>query len=172
MLLKLISTIVKRFHFVFLLHQFRSRLSRPNDLYFHQEEISATFAGLEDLKFDPLLPETSTGCSVSLSLGKCVLIRPTLTCKQCYRFPNATQISDLEMNWTSSFLFQSDKLAIVPHLLPAPVEYRGEASRARICSSSKSASCGVAMLSAESWVEDKNESLQDKTLTLSSISVI
>ena len=26
-------------------------------------------------------------------------------------------LSDLEMNWTSSFLFQSDKLAIVLHLL-------------------------------------------------------
>ena len=31
------------------------------------------------------------------------------------------QISDLEMDWTSSFLVQSDKLAIGPHLLLAPV---------------------------------------------------
>ena len=30
-------------------------------------------------------------------------------------------LSDLEMNWTSSFLFQSDELAIVLHLLLAPV---------------------------------------------------
>ena len=30
-------------------------------------------------------------------------------------------LSDLEMNWTSSFLFQSDMLAIVLHLLLAPV---------------------------------------------------
>ena len=30
-------------------------------------------------------------------------------------------ISDLEMNWTSSFLVQSDKLAIVLHLLLASV---------------------------------------------------
>ena len=30
-------------------------------------------------------------------------------------------LSDLEMNWTSSFLVQSDKLAIVLHLLLAPV---------------------------------------------------
>ena len=29
--------------------------------------------------------------------------------------------SDLEMNWTSSFLAQSDKLAIVLHLLLVPV---------------------------------------------------
>ena len=31
------------------------------------------------------------------------------------------QMSDLEMNWTSSFLVQSDKLVIVLHLLLAPV---------------------------------------------------
>ena len=30
-------------------------------------------------------------------------------------------LSDLEMNWTSGFLFWRDKLAIVPHLLLAPV---------------------------------------------------
>ena len=30
-------------------------------------------------------------------------------------------LSDLEMNWTSSFFVQSDKLAIVLHLLLAPV---------------------------------------------------
>ena len=30
-------------------------------------------------------------------------------------------LSDLEMKWTSSFLVQSDKLAIVLHLLLAPV---------------------------------------------------
>ena len=31
------------------------------------------------------------------------------------------RLSDLEMNWTSSFLVQGDKLAIVLHLLLAPV---------------------------------------------------
>ena len=30
-------------------------------------------------------------------------------------------LSDLEMNWTSSFLVQSDKLSIVLHFLLAPV---------------------------------------------------
>ena len=30
------------------------------------------------------------------------------------------QLSDLEINWTASFLVQSDKLAIVLHLLQAP----------------------------------------------------
>ena len=31
-------------------------------------------------------------------------------------------LSDLEMNWTSSFLVQSDKPAVVLHLLLAPVD--------------------------------------------------
>ena len=57
-------------------------------------------------------------------------------------------LSDLEMNWTSGILAQSDKLAIVLHLLLAPVG--GEASRARSCSSKFDSGSGVAMLSAES----------------------
>ena len=51
------------------------------------------------------------------------------------------------MNWTSSFLLQSDKLAIVPHLPLAPAStvvhgfgHRPESESAK----------GVAMLSAES----------------------
>ena len=35
--------------------------------------------------------------------------------------PGHPYLSDPEMNWTSSFLLQSDKLVIVPHLLLAPV---------------------------------------------------
>ena len=38
------------------------------------------------------------------------------TLRQVYLY-----LSDLEMNWTSSFVIQSDKLAIVQHLLLAPV---------------------------------------------------
>ena len=59
------------------------------------------------------------------------------------------RLSDLEMNWTSSFLVQSDKHAIVLQLHLAPVG-TVEASRARSCSSSESDSGGVPMLSAES----------------------
>ena len=67
------------------------------------------------------------------------------------------QISDLEMDWTSSFLFQSDKTCDRSELASRSGRYRGEASRARICSSSKSASCGVAMLSVESrsWRQER-----------------
>ena len=59
-------------------------------------------------------------------------------------------LSDLEMNWTSSFLAQSEILAIVLHLLLAPVGVVKPAEHGS-CSSSKSDSgSGVAMLSAES----------------------
>ena len=37
-------------------------------------------------------------------------------------FPCTSGVSDLEMNWTSSFLV--DKLAIVLHLLLAPVGFQ------------------------------------------------
>ena len=55
--------------------------------------------------------------------------------------------SEHEMNLTLSFLLQSDKLVIGPHLLLS-CKYSGEESRAQICWSSKSDSGGdVAMLS-------------------------
>ena len=63
-------------------------------------------------------------------------------------------LSDLEMNWTSSFLVQSDKLAGRSALASRSCRYSGEASRVRSCSSSKSDSgSGVAMLSAVSLVD-------------------
>ena len=49
-------------------------------------------------------------------------------------------LPDLEMNWTSGLLVQSAKLAIVPALASRSGKYRSEASRARSCSPSKSAS--------------------------------
>ena len=68
--------------------------------------------------------------------------------------PVSPYLSDPEMNWTSSFLLQSDKLAIVPHLPLALVGTVGKpAEDESIWSSSKSESGGVAMLSAESQVE-------------------
>ena len=45
LLLKFTYASVKRFHFVFLLHEFRSRFSKQNDLCFHQEEISKHLPG-------------------------------------------------------------------------------------------------------------------------------
>ena len=60
-------------------------------------------------------------------------------------------VSDLEMNWTSSFLVQSDKLAIVLRLLLAPVStvVKPAVHEVAHCLKSDSRS-GVAMLSAES----------------------
>ena len=56
----------------------------------------------------------------------------------------------LEMNWTSSFLVQSDKLVIVLHLFFPPVGTVVKPAEHEVCSSSKSDSQGVVMLSAES----------------------
>ena len=73
------------------------------------------------------------------------------------------------MNWTSSFLFQSDKHAIVPHLPLASVDTVEKASRARTWSSSESESGGgVAMLSAESLVDAVIGWWMDKSLIIRS----
>ena len=54
-----------------------------------------------------------------------LLYRKTFLDSTYFRLKTTRQVSlylsDLEMNWTSSFLVQSDKLAIVLHLLLAPV---------------------------------------------------
>ena len=65
------------------------------------------------------------------------------------------------MNWTLTYLVQSDKLAIVLHLLLAPVGTVVHEAE----SSSKSDSGGVAMLSAESWVDAMIDWWKDRGLT-------
>ena len=54
------------------------------------------------------------------------------------------------MNWTSSFLFQSDKLAIVLHLLLAPAGTVVKPAEREVFRRQKSDTGCVAMLSAES----------------------
>ena len=75
------------------------------------------------------------------------------------------------MNWTSSFLVQSDKTCDRSALASRSCRYSGEASRARSCaSSSKSDSVsGVAMLSAESQVDAMIDWWKDKGLTRESL---
>ena len=80
----------------------------------------ATFAGLESLKKGSLLPKTSWCLKGKSSVGKRFLIQPFSVWKQRDR-KVSLYLSDLEMNWTSSFLVQRDKLAIVLHLLLATV---------------------------------------------------
>ena len=78
LLLDLIDTIVKRFHFVFLLHEFKSRFSKQVISVPSRRDF-ATFAGLENLMkrfFTPqnlLMSERKT-CSI----GKRFLIQPIL----------------------------------------------------------------------------------------------
>ena len=64
-----------------------------------------------------------------VSIGTCVLIHSILVLNALREV--SLHLSDLEMDWTSSFLVQSDKQAIALHLLFAPVGYSGEASRER-----------------------------------------
>ena len=64
----------------------------------------ATFAVLEFLKIDSLLPKTSTGCS--LSLWKCVLIQPSLMWKQCNKFSCAHEVQTLRWTGYQGFFFR------------------------------------------------------------------
>ena len=75
-------------------------------------------------------------------------------------------LSDLEMNWTSSFLVQSDKLTIVLHLLLAPVgTVVKPAEHEVVRRPSPIPGGGVAMLSAESLVDAVIDWWKDKGLT-------
>ena len=64
--------------------------------------------------------------------------------------PVSLILQDSETTGPSSFLVQSDKLVLVLKSLSLSSKYSGEASILRNCSSSRSESGGVAMLSAES----------------------
>ena len=78
-------------------------------------------------------------------------------------------LSDLEMNWTSSFLVQSDKLAIVLHLLLAPVGTAVKPAEHEVAHRpSPIPGGGVAMLSAESQVDAVIDWWEDKGLTRTS----
>ena len=81
-------------------------------------------------------------------------------------------LSDLELIWTSSFLVQSDKLAIVLHLLLAPVGTVVKPAEHEVVRRQKSDSGGVAVLSAESWVDAMIAWWKDKGLTRKSLSSV
>ena len=59
-------------------------------------------------------------------------------------------LQDSEKTGPSSFLVRSDKLVLCPSFSFRSRKYSGEASILRNCSSTRSESGGVAMLSAES----------------------
>ena len=114
-LLKFINASVKRFHFVLLLHEFRSRFS-------------------EQVICIPIEKRFSNTCRVRESEERFVVVMSSGQIRPCRKMCLVSTdsglktlrqvslfLSDLEMNWTSSLLVPSDKLAIVLHLLHAPV---------------------------------------------------
>ena len=79
----------------------------------------AAFTWSENLKKCSLLPKTCWCPKGKSSLSENVSWFNNFCLKKQRQV--SLHLSDLEMNWTSSFLVQSDKLAIVLHLLLAPV---------------------------------------------------
>ena len=144
--LKFTNASVKRLHFIFLHHEFRSRFSKQ----MISITIKKRFRSIYRVRESSQKP---VDVSRENLLSRKTFLDSTYFCLEAKR-QVSLYLSDLEMNWTSSFLVQSDKLAIVLHLLLAPVSTVGEASRARSISSSKTESgCGVAMPSGESQVD-------------------
>ena len=138
--LKFTNASVKSIHFTFLLLDFRFR--------FRKHMISVTL--MERFQRIFWMRESEQRFNVSQTCRNTFLVSTCFCLRTTQRV--SPYSSDLGMNQTSSFLLQSDKLVIFPHLLLC--KYSGEASRARICSSSKSDSGGgVAMPSVESQVE-------------------
>ena len=136
----------------------------------------ATFVGLASLKIDS---SHLRNISRLLSFWKFVLTPSFLVREPCLRFPCAHEVQTLRWTRHQVFSLRVINFVIVLHFLLAPVNTVVKPSRARICSSSKSASRGVARLSIESWVEDNNDWLYGKEygwcinpLPLSSISGI
>ena len=78
------------------------------------------FAELENRKKGSLLPKLVDILRENRLYRK-TFLDSTYFCSKTMR-KVSLYLSDLEMNWTSCFLVQSDKLVIVPHLLLAPVD--------------------------------------------------
>ena len=89
LLLQIINTIVKRLYFVFLFHQFVSRLSK------HKISISSATIEVRESENSFVTP---WNINKLLSIGKCVLIHPPLTWKQCDTFTCANGFQTLR--WT------------------------------------------------------------------------
>ena len=97
-----------------MLHEFRFRFSR---------RVEKRFRRIYWMRES----EINVHCSqkpVDVS-RKNLLFRKTFLDSTCFCLKPTRRVSpylsDLEVNWTSSFLAQSDKLVIIPHLLLAPV---------------------------------------------------
>ena len=110
MLLKLTDAIIERFHCVFFLHRFRSRLNKQTISTLLKKRF-CSITGSTSLKIDSLLQEMSESCSLSEKPS-----RPHLFWCESHakKFSLSLWNSDLEMNWTSN-LFQCDTCVIVPH---------------------------------------------------------
>ena len=151
-LLKITSTIVERFHFL-LLHQFSSCLSKQViSISFKKRFCNIRWVSISKNRF--IRTQNISKVALFLKIRHVPIFFDVRAMPQVslYRWS-----ADFEMILTANILFQSDKFVIVPALASRSGRYRGEASRSRICSSSKSASWGVARLSIESWIEDNND---------------
>ena len=149
----LTNTIVKRFHLMFLLHQFGSCLG---------EQVIPVSIKKRFRNFRGARISENRFIACSLKHQQVALSRKTRLDSTFSNVKTMQQVSvcpwksDLETNWTSSLLLQSDKLAILPHLLLAPMNTVVKPAEHDFVRC-KSASWGVARLSTESWVEDNND---------------
>ena len=116
--LKFTNASVKRFHFVFLLREFRSRFSK----HVISTAIKKRFRNIYRVREAEqrfIAPKKPVDVLRKLGLYREMCLDSTCSGLKTLR-QVTLYLSDLEMNWTSSFLVQSDKLAIVLHLLLAP----------------------------------------------------
>ena len=95
-----------------------SDLEWASDLHFHQQHTSKHLPGWRIRKSDHYCINNINNC---FDHGKCVLVLTALTWQHC------------------------DKFSLFRHLASRSCVHSGKTSRARSCSSPKSASCGVAM---------------------------
>ena len=112
--LKFTNATVKSGYFTFLLHEFRSRSSKHVISMTIKKRVRSVYR-IRESKERFVAPKNllMTSQGKIFSIGKRFMIQPTRKVSM--------NLSDLEMNWTSSFLVQSDKLVIVLHLLLAPL---------------------------------------------------
>ena len=103
--LKLIVTCVKRFHFEFLPHEFRSRFSKQV-LSVSIKERSRNICQVRESENRFITPKNLLMFSGKLvSIGKCVLIQPTLTWKHWDKFPCTSGCRILRWTGHQAFSF-------------------------------------------------------------------
>ena len=162
LLMKFTNASVKRFHFVFLLHEFRSHFSKQTISVFIKKRFRNICGDREsDERF--ITPK-----NLLMSEEKSPLSEKASRFNQFWLENNATCLPVLIGYWDELYIkFARSEWQTCDRsaLASRSCRYNGEASRARSCSSSTSDSAGVAMLSGESQVDALIDWLKDKGLT-------